>query len=83
MDYSFPLLFRELRAFGLFAWGDLEPGFSDISTSRFRTSAGGGISIRLPLYGQTFPATFSWVKALSGEEGDREQLFSFTLGFSF
>jgi hypothetical protein len=37
----------------------------------------------LKLLGQSIPATLYWVKALSSEAPDREQLFSFTVGFNF
>ena len=80
VDYSFPLIVRELRAFGIFDWGDLEPSFSEISTGRFRTAAGGGLMVRSKIMGQFLWATLYWVQALSSEPGDEEQLFSFSLG---
>lgn len=83
VSYSFPLFWREVRAFGRFDWGDLEPSFSRIDTGRFRTAAGGGLELRLKIAGQPFPATFFWMKALSSESGDRDELFSFTIGLPF
>jgi outer membrane protein insertion porin family len=81
VDYSVPLLWREFRALALFDWGDLEPAFSDISLGGFRTGAGAGLQVRLKILGQPLPATFYWVKALSGQRGDVEEVFAFTLGF--
>ncbi len=83
VDYSFPLFRPELRGFGVFEWGDIEPSFSKISTGSFRTAAGGGVMIRLKIGPQYLPATLYWVQALSSERGDREQLFSFTVGLGF
>ena len=83
VEYSFPLVWREVRAVALFDWGDLAPSFSRLSTGRFRTAAGGGLQVRLNLLEQPFPANFYWAKALSSERGDREQVFSFTVGYSF
>ena len=81
--YSMPLFFRELRAFAMFDWGDLESEFGEISTGRFRTAAGGGISVRLQVLGNALPANFYWMKALSSEAGDEEELFSFSLNVAF
>jgi len=81
--YSMPLYFRELRAFAMFDWGDLESDFGEISTGRFRTAAGGGLSVRLRILGNPLPANFYWMKALSSEAGDEEEVFSFSLGFGF
>lgn len=81
--YSFPMVFRELRAFALFDWGDLEGDFSSLSTGRFRTAAGGGLSVRLKLLGRPLPANLYWVKALSSEAGDREEVFQFSVGIRF
>jgi len=83
VEYSLPLVRPELRAFGLFDWGDLEPSFSRLDLDRFRTAAGGGLHIRLKIGEQRIPATLYWMKALSSERGDREQLFSFTVGINF
>jgi len=83
VDYSFPLFWREFRALALFNWGDLEPGFSDVALGRFRTGAGAGLQVRLRPFGQPLPATFYWVKALSSEAGDKEEIFAFTIGFGF
>jgi outer membrane protein insertion porin family len=83
LEYSFPLFWREMRAAAIFDWGDLEPGFSKISSGRFRAAAGGGLLIRLKLLGQPVPASLFWVKALSSEAGDREQVFSFSVGLGF
>jgi outer membrane protein insertion porin family len=83
VSYSLPLFWREVRAFARFDWGDLEPSFSRIDTGRFRTAAGGGLELRLKIAGQPFPATFFWMQALSSERGDRESLFSFTIGLPF
>jgi outer membrane protein insertion porin family len=82
VEYSLPLFWREVRAIGLFDWGDLEPSFSSLSTGRFRTAAGGGLEIRLRLIGQQLPVNLYWVQALASEREDREQLFTFTLGFA-
>ena len=83
VHYSFPLVWREFRAFGLFQWGDLEPGFSDISGDRFRTAIGGGAQIRLRVAGQPLPANLFWMETLSSESEDREQVFSLTVGVNF
>lgn len=83
VDYSLPLGWREARAFGLFSWGLLEPRLSDLALGRIRTAVGGGLQIRLRLAGQPLPANLYWMKALSSEAGDKEQLFSFTVGVSF
>jgi outer membrane protein insertion porin family len=83
IEYSFPLFFREVRAVAVFDWGDLESSFSDVSASRFRTAAGGGLLFRLKLFGQPLPAAIYWVKALASEPEDEEELFSFTVGLGF
>lgn len=83
VDYSFPLFWREFRGLALFNWGDLEPEFREVSLGRLRTGAGAGLQVRLNALGQPLPATLYWVKALSSEAGDKEQLFAFTIGFGF
>jgi outer membrane protein insertion porin family len=83
VEYSFPLFWRELRGAAFFDWGDLAPTFSRLSTGRFRTAAGGGLEIRLRLLGQSFPVNLYWTKVLASEPEDREEFFSFTLGFFF
>jgi len=83
LEYSFPLVVRELRGVAVLDWGDLEPTFSEISTDRFRLAAGGGLEVRIKLLGQLMPANFYWVKAITSEPGDRLELFSFTLGLNF
>ena len=83
IEYSLPMVRPEVRPFAFFGWGDLEPSFSRLSDERFRTAAGGGIHFRLKLGEQHLPATLYWVKALSSETDDREQLFSFTVGINF
>lgn len=83
VDYSFPLVWREIRGFAVFEWGDLESGFSDIAANRFRTAVGGGVLVRMKLLGQTVPANFYWVQALRSQRQDKEQLFQFTVGIDF
>ncbi len=83
IEYSLPMVRPEVRPFAFFGWGDLEPSFSRLSDERFRTAAGGGIHFRLKLGEQHLPATLYWVKALSSETDDREQLFSFPVGINF
>ncbi|MGQ9592385.1 MAG: BamA/TamA family outer membrane protein, partial [Planctomycetota bacterium] len=83
VEYSFPIVWRELRGVAVFDWGDLEPSFSDVRLGRFRAAAGGGISLRLKLFGRVVPANFYWVGDLTSERGDRTQLFSFTIGTEF
>ena len=83
VSYSLPLGWREFRAFGRFDWGDNAVRASKISTGRFRTALGGGLQVRLRVFGQPVPANFFWMKALSSEAGDREQLFSFNFGYAF
>ena len=80
VKYSLPLFWREVRAVGVFDWGELEPMFSDLDTGRFRTAAGGGLQVRLPAFGKL---DLYWSAALSKEEDDREQIFGFTLGVKF
>ena len=76
-------MWREFRVFGLFQWGDLERNFSDLSTDRFRTAAGGGIQTRFRVLQQVVPANFYWMQTLSSESEDREQFFSLTIGVNF
>lgn len=83
VEYSFPIVWRELRGVAVFDWGDLEPSLSEVRLGRFRAAAGGGISLRLKLFGQVVPANFYWVEELTSERGDRTQLFSFTIGTGF
>lgn len=83
VDYSVPLFRPELRVVALFDWADLEPTLGRIDAERFRTAIGGGLQLRLQIGSQRLPANFYWMKALSSEPGDREQLFSFTLGINF
>ncbi len=80
VQYSVPLLWREVRAVAVFDWGDLEPMFSDVDTGRFRTAAGGGLQVRFPAFGQL---DLYWAAALSKEDDDREEIFGFTLGVEF
>ncbi|MCZ6795171.1 MAG: outer membrane protein assembly factor BamA [Planctomycetota bacterium] len=85
VQYSFPLYFKEIRGVALFDWGNLEPSFDNFSTGRFRTAVGGGLRVRLPvpLFEQPIPFNLYWVKALSSENGDEEEIFTFSLGFGF
>lgn len=83
VEYSLPFFFREVRAVGLFAWGDLEPSIRDIAIDRFRTAAGGGLQVRLKVGPQGLPVNLYWMQALSSEEGDEEQVFSFSLRIGF
>lgn len=83
VQYSLPIVWREFRVFGLFQWGDLERNFSDLSTDRLRTAAGGGIQTRFKVLQQVVPANFYWMQTLSSESEDREQFFSLTIGVNF
>lgn len=83
IEYSFPIVWREIRGVAVFDWGDLEPSLSDVRLGRFRAAAGGGIRLRLRVFGQEVPANFTWVHDLASERGDRTQLFSFTVGTEF
>ncbi|MBI4583329.1 MAG: BamA/TamA family outer membrane protein [Planctomycetes bacterium] len=82
-EYSFPLVIRELRGLGLFDIGDLEPAPSKLSPGRARAAAGGGLQVRLELWGIPIPANFYWAEAIRREKEDRKRLFTFTLGFTF
>ena len=85
VKYSLPLFWREVRAVGVFDWGDLEPMFSDLDTGRIRTAAGGGLQVRFPALTNFNLGTLDlyWAAALSKEDDDREQIFGFTLGVEF
>lgn len=83
IEYSAPVLSREIRGVVLFDWGLLEEDFSDFSSSRIRTAAGAGFQFRFPFLGQVLPINLYWVKALSKQAGDQPEIFSFTLGYSF
>jgi outer membrane protein insertion porin family len=83
IEYSLPLFFREVRAVAVFDWGNLEPTIGAFSTGRFRTAAGGGLELRLPLLGSVYPANIYFLQALSKFGDDRPQLFTFTVGLGF
>lgn len=85
VQYSVPVVWREIRLFSRFDWGDNEPRFSRLSTGRIRTAAGGGVQIRIrtPVFTTDMPVNFYFMQALTSERGDREQFFSFTLGVAF
>jgi outer membrane protein insertion porin family len=83
VEYSLPLFWREVRGLALLDWGDLEPSFSRLEAGRFRTAVGGGLQVRLRLFGEPVPANFYFVEALSSEERDRERFFSFSVGIGF
>jgi outer membrane protein assembly factor BamA len=85
VEYSFPLAVPEVRGVALFDFGDAEPRFSDFSTRRLRTAAGGGLRLRfrVPLLRQVVPVDFYWVQALAREREDDPRLFTFTIGFAF
>lgn len=80
VEYSFPIVRRELRAQAFLDWGDLEPGFSGIAADRFRAAVGAGLLFRLRLLGQVIPANLYWTHAFATRTGDATELFSFTLG---
>jgi outer membrane protein insertion porin family len=81
VEYSVPLFLREVRAVALFDWGLVEEDFGDVSTGRVRTSGGGGFQLRVPMFEQIIPVNIYFVKALSSQTGDDEQIFSFTFGY--
>ncbi len=83
VEYSAPLLSREIRGLVLFDWGLLEDDISDFSGSRIRTAAGAGFQFRFPFLGQVLPVNLYWTKALSKMQGDQPEVFSFTLGYTF
>lgn len=83
VEYSAPLLSREIRGVVLFDWGLLEDNFSDFSSNRIRTAAGAGFQFRFPFLGQVLPMNLYWVKALSKQSGDQPEVFSFTVGYAF
>ncbi len=83
IDYSIPLVWREIRAVAVFDWGDIENSLSRLESHRVRTAVGGGLQFRFQAGGLRIPADLYWVQALSSERGDREQLFSFKLGVNF
>jgi outer membrane protein insertion porin family len=83
VEYSLPLFLRELRVVGVFDWGAIESDPSRFSTGRIRTAAGGGLQLRLPILGGLVPVNLYALQALSSEEGDEEQIFTFTLGYGF
>ncbi|MEM7231863.1 MAG: outer membrane protein assembly factor BamA, partial [Planctomycetota bacterium] len=84
-EYSAPLYFRELRIAGFLDWGFLEARPNDVSFSRFRTAAGLGLQLRLPMpfTPQIVPLNFYFSQALRSHEGDVERFVSLTLGLGF
>ena len=83
VEYSAPLLSREIRGVVLFDWGLLEDDIGDFSGSRIRTAAGAGFQFRFPFLGQVLPVNLYWTKALSKQPGDQPEVFSFTVGYAF
>ena len=85
VQYSVPVVWREIRVFTRFDLGDNQLRFSRLSTGRLRTAAGGGVQfrIRTPIFTTDMPVNFYFMQALSSERGDREQFFSFSLGVAF
>ena len=81
VEYSMPLFLPEVRGVASFDWGAVEEDFGDLSGGRLRTAAGLGLELRFPLFGEVVPVNLYWTQALSSEEGDREQVFTFTLGY--
>ncbi|MEM1165476.1 MAG: outer membrane protein assembly factor BamA [Planctomycetota bacterium] len=55
---------------------------SDFELDEYRVSAGGGLRLYLPQFGQA-PLAFDFAVPLSSEETDEEQLFSFSLDLPF
>ena len=82
VEYSTPLLSREIRGVVLFDWGLLEDDFGDFSGNRIRTAAGAGFQFRFPFLGQVLPMNLYWTKALSKQSGDHPEVFSFTVGYA-
>jgi len=83
IEYSAPLFFRELRAIALFDWGLLESDPGDFSGGRLRSAAGGGLQFRFPFLGQVVPINLYWAKPLAKQDGDRPEVFSFSIGYAF
>jgi outer membrane protein insertion porin family len=83
IEYSFPLVVRNVRLAALFDFGANEPAFSSLAADRMRTAAGLGVLLRLPLLGALVPVNLYWVEALRKEPQDRARVFSFTLDIAF
>ena len=83
VEYSAPLLSREIRGVVLFDWGLLEDDFGDFSGSQIRTAAGAGFQFRFPFLDQVLPVNLYWTKTLSKQPGDQPEVFSFTVGYAF
>ncbi len=83
IEYSFPIFLREIRGVALFDFGDVEERFSKLAANRIRTAVGGGLQFRLTLLGQQVPVNLYLVEPLRTGPRDREQVFTFTLGYSF
>ncbi len=81
VEYSMPLFAREVRGVALFDWGMVEDTWGRVSTGEIRTAAGIGLQLRMKVFGQIVPVNLYWVEALSAERGDRERMFTFTLGY--
>ena len=80
-EYSFPVYENFLRGVTFVDVGSVygEPG--DVSRAELRSAAGVGARIYPP--GWPIPITLDWGFVLSSEPGDREQVFSFSVGTIF
>jgi len=79
LEYSFPLITDQLRGVVFLDTGTVEDSFT---VSTYRASVGVGFRWIIPLFGPV-PMSFDFAVPISKDSSDDEQVFSFTMGFTF
>jgi len=79
LEYSFPLITDQLRGVLFLDTGTVEDSFN---VSAYRAAIGVGFRWIIPLFGPV-PMSFDFAVPISKDSSDEEQVFSFTLGFTF
>lgn len=83
IEYTFPIVDGVLRGIGFTDYGNLASSVEKFALNKYRVTVGAGILINVDLLGQRIPISLTWGEAVASEEGDRERLFLFDIGYGF
>ncbi|MEM7168273.1 MAG: outer membrane protein assembly factor BamA [Planctomycetota bacterium] len=83
LEYTFPIVDGILRGIGFADYGNLSSNRGKFALDRYRLALGGGVLINVDLLGQRVPISLTWGEAVASEDGDRERLFLFDIGYGF